>query len=46
MIAEGDEKLADLSDEKSPDSGDESDRIYHMQTTSYWIIPIGGKEDI
>jgi len=28
MIAEGDEKLADFSDEKFPDSGDESDRIY------------------
>jgi hypothetical protein len=29
MIAEGDEKLADFSDEKFPDSSDESDRIYH-----------------
>lgn len=29
MIAEGDEKLADFSDEKFPDSGDESSRIYH-----------------
>jgi hypothetical protein len=30
MIAEGDEKLADFSDEKFPDSGDESSRIYHF----------------
>ncbi len=31
MIAEGDEKLADFSDEKFPDSGDESSRIYHLE---------------
>jgi len=34
MIAEGDEKLADFSDEKFPDSGDESDRIYHPKFQS------------
>jgi len=36
MIAEGDEKLADLSDEKSPDSGDESDRIYQEKDQKYF----------
>ena len=40
MIAEGDEKLADFSDEKFPDSGDESDRIY--QNTRSYDINRGG----
>jgi hypothetical protein len=29
MIARDDEEYSDLGDEKFPDSGDESDRIYH-----------------
>lgn len=40
MIAEGDEKLADFSDEKFPDSGDESDRIYQYQHPYSQILQI------